>query len=60
LAIEIKAPGGRLSPGQREFLETIKQQGGLAVVVRGWRELADMLREEGYLTAGPLFGGEDN
>jgi hypothetical protein len=57
LAIEVKAPGGWLSPGQREFLETIKQQGGLAVVVKSYRDIEAALLEAGYsgIVAGPLF-----
>jgi hypothetical protein len=59
LAIETKAPDGRLSPEQREFLEAIKQQGGLAVVVRGWKELDRALREAGLIDDGPLFTMRD-
>jgi hypothetical protein len=59
LAVEVKAPGGRLSPEQRQFLAEVQALGGLAVTVRGWRELAEALREAGYVTPGPLFGGGD-
>jgi hypothetical protein len=55
LAIETKAPDGRLSPEQKEFLEAVKQQGGMAVVVRGWKELDQALREAGLIDDGPLF-----
>jgi hypothetical protein len=57
LAVECKAPDGRLSPEQREFLADIKALGGLAVMVRGWKELDQALRSEGYsgITDGPLF-----
>jgi hypothetical protein len=55
LAVEVKAARGVLSPEQRDFLADIKALGGLAVTVRGWRELADMLREAGYVNDGPLF-----
>jgi hypothetical protein len=55
LAVEVKAPGGRLSPEQREFLETVRQQGGLALVARDWRELDTALRGGGYVSDGPLF-----
>jgi hypothetical protein len=60
LAVEVKAPGGRLSPEQRQFLADIKALGGLAAVVRGWKELDQALREAGYsgITDGPLFGRE--
>jgi hypothetical protein len=60
LAVEVKAARGRLSPEQRQFLAEVQSLGGLAVTVRGWRELADMLREAGYVTMGPLFEGDDN
>jgi hypothetical protein len=38
LAVEVKAPGSRLSPEQRQFL-------------------AEVLKEAGYITNGPLFEG---
>jgi hypothetical protein len=59
LAVECKAGRGRLSPEQREFLADIKALGGLAVQVRGWRELDEALREAGYVTMGPLFEAPD-
>jgi hypothetical protein len=61
LAIEVKAPGGRLSPGQREFLETIKQQGGMAVVAKSYRDIEAALLEAGYsgIVTGPLFEGSN-
>jgi hypothetical protein len=57
LAVETKAPVGRLSPEQREFLEAIKQQGGMAIVARSWTDIDRVLREAGYsdITDGPLF-----
>ena len=57
LAVEVKTPGGRLSPEQRDFLEMIKGLGGLSMVVRDWRELDTALRREGYTDDGPLFNG---
>jgi hypothetical protein len=57
LAVETKAPDGRLSPEQREFLEMIKQQGGLAVVARSWTDIDQALRKGGYVSDGPLFEG---
>jgi hypothetical protein len=57
LAVEVKAARGCLSPEQRDFMASIKALGGLAVTVRGWRELADILREAGYVAMGPLFEG---
>jgi hypothetical protein len=60
LAVETKAPDGRLSPEQREFLEAIKQQGGVAVIARSWTDIDQALRQAGYsgITDGPLFGGK--
>ena len=60
LAVECKAQGGRLSGDQRQFLADIEARGGLAVVVRGWRELDQALREEGYISMGPLFAENKN
>ena len=58
LAVEVKAERGRLSPEQRQFLADIKALGGLAVVVRDWRELDAALRGAGYATEDmPLFEG---
>ena len=49
LAVECKAPdGGRLSPEQKQFLADVRKLGALAAVVRGWRELDQILREAGY------------
>jgi len=58
LAIEVKAPDGRLSPEQKEFLEKIRGLGGVALLVRGWRELDAGLREAGFICDGPLFAPE--
>jgi hypothetical protein len=55
LAVETKAPHGRLSPEQSAFLEKIQGMGGIAVVARGWKELDTALRREGYSDDGPLF-----
>jgi len=55
LAVEVKAPDGRLSQGQQEFLEKIRGLGGMALVVRGWQELDAALREAGFVGDGPLF-----
>jgi hypothetical protein len=50
--IEGILPGGR-------FLAEVQALGGLAVTVRGWRELDEVLREAGYVTNGPLFEGSN-
>jgi hypothetical protein len=56
LAVECKAPTGRLSPEQRQFLADIKALGGMAIVARSWMDIDQALRESGYLvTEGPLF-----
>jgi hypothetical protein len=62
LAVECKAEDGRLSPEQREFLETVKQQGGMAIVARSCRDVETALTEAGYtgIVAGPLFEGRGN
>jgi hypothetical protein len=52
LAVEVKAPDGRLSDEQRRFLAEIGALGGLAITVRGWRELDAALRGAGYAGEG--------
>ena len=54
LAVECKVPDGRLSPEQKQFLADVRGLGGLALVVRGWHELDQALRAEGYVSD-PLF-----
>lgn len=39
LAIEVKAPDGRLSQEQKQFLDDISSVGGIAMVVQGWKEI---------------------
>jgi hypothetical protein len=55
LAIETKAPEGRLSPEQKTFLTEIRELGGLAMVVKSWQEIDNALRREGVINDGPLF-----
>ena len=55
LCVECKAPDGRLSPEQKQFLERVQGLGGLALVVRSWQELDQALRDSGYADDGPLF-----
>ncbi|MDR0475505.1 MAG: VRR-NUC domain-containing protein [Treponema sp.] len=55
LAVETKAPAGRLSLEQREFLEKIRSLGGVAIVVRSAWELDEALREAGYADGMELF-----
>jgi hypothetical protein len=60
LCVECKAPkGGRLSPEQKQFFSDVRKLGALAVVVKGWRELDEALRDEGYgMEDMPLFDGD--
>jgi hypothetical protein len=45
-----------LSPEQKQFLSDVRKLGALAVVVKGWWELDEALREEGYgMEDMPLF-----
>jgi hypothetical protein len=44
LAVECKAPGGRLSENQIEFLNDIERMGGLAVVAKSVDDLERSLR----------------
>jgi hypothetical protein len=61
LCIECKAPDrGRLSPEQKQFLADARELGALALVVRGWQELDEALREAGYVSCGPLFEGNND
>lgn len=43
LAVETKAPGGRLSDDQVAFLEMVNRAGGLGIVARSAEELAEQL-----------------
>jgi hypothetical protein len=58
--VEVKAARGRLSPEQRQFLAEIRGLGGLALMVRDWKEIDNALREGGYISNGPLFEGGNN
>ena len=56
LCVECKAPEGRLSAEQKQFLADAGGLGALAMCVRGWRELDEALRKAGYATEDmPLF-----
>ena len=59
LAIEVKAPRGRLSPEQAAFLERVRGLGGLAIVARGFQDIDEALRAEGLGDDGPLFKETD-
>ena len=43
LRIELKAPGGRTSPAQREYIEDVCFQGYRAEVAVGWEQAKDIL-----------------
>jgi hypothetical protein len=47
LAVEVKRPGGRLTPAQAAFLDHVRAAGGLALVVRDVRDLQRALDLEG-------------
>ena len=60
LCVECKSKGGRLSPEQERFLAEVRKLGALALVVRGWQELDEALREAGYAMKDmPLFEGNN-
>lgn len=44
LAIEVKAPKGRVSPAQEQFLQTINERGGLAFVARSIDDVEEELK----------------
>lgn len=49
LAVEVKKPGGKLSREQKQFLDTVREKGGLALCVRSVAELELALRAEGVI-----------
>jgi hypothetical protein len=49
LAVECKQPGGRVTAGQRAFLDLVAAAGGAALVVSDLRQLEEFLRGEGLL-----------
>ena len=48
LAVECKAPAGRLAPEQKAFLEKVRGLGGVGIVARSGRELDEALCANGY------------
>jgi hypothetical protein len=60
LAVETKAPAGRLSAEQKIFMEKVQGEGGLATIARSWQELDTILRQEGYTVDGSLFDCKKN
>jgi hypothetical protein len=47
LSLELKRPGGRLRPSQARWIDLVRSQGGLALVVRSLDELIAALDAEG-------------
>lgn len=45
LFIEMKAKGGRVSPDQERWIQTLNSFGYLAVVCYGWKEAADCIEK---------------
>ena len=42
IALEVKAPGGKLSKNQKRFLESVESSGGVAAVVTSLEEVQKM------------------
>jgi hypothetical protein len=49
LAVECKANNGRLSDKQQDFLDTVMSLGGIAIVARSHADLADSLKQRGFI-----------
>jgi hypothetical protein len=49
LAVECKRPGGKLTPAQEKFIDTINANNGVAIVVNSLESLATQLRGAGVL-----------
>jgi hypothetical protein len=45
IAVECKAPAGRLSELQKQFLKDIERMGGLAIVARSWTDIDQALKQ---------------
>jgi len=46
LAVEVKAPGGRLRPEQADFLDRVRNAGGVAFVARNCADVARELNQQ--------------
>jgi len=55
LCVECKAQGGRLTPEQKQFIQDVRDLGGVCLVVKHWQEIDSALRQEGFISDGPLF-----
>jgi hypothetical protein len=49
IAVEVKAPQGRLSPEQQAFLDKIAGLGGVAIVAYSVEDAVGELKQRGYL-----------
>jgi hypothetical protein len=49
IAVECKAPGGRLSELQQQFLKDIERMGGLAVVAKSAEDIARAIKQDQWL-----------
>lgn len=49
LAVETKRQGGKLTPDQAAFLDRVRQEGGLGLVIRDVKELQEALEREGVV-----------
>lgn len=45
LAIEVKRPGGKITPDQADWLARVRNAGGIALVVHSWTEVSQKLWE---------------
>ncbi len=45
VAVEVKAEDGRVQPNQKQFLEIVKESGGIAVVARSVQEAVLLLQD---------------
>ncbi|MDR1399087.1 MAG: VRR-NUC domain-containing protein [Treponema sp.] len=50
LSVEVKSPGGRLSPAQRAWLDAVNREGGVAMWVDSVDSLVRQLKERGVIT----------
>ncbi len=57
LAIEVKKPGGRVSPDQETFIARVNEEGGIAFVAWSVDDVVKQLNLQVKLT--PLFGDGD-
>lgn len=44
LALEVKRPGGKATPDQLDWLQRVRDAGGVAQVVTSWAETEELLR----------------